>query len=114
MRSNLIHQLCRAEQEPVPSAGVLTDLRGQIREIDEEFISSVIVRSKELWVEQGEKPTKYFFNLEKKRQQKREMTELISSSGVLLSNSGDIENEMNNFPATYHLALLMVCTFRSS
>ena len=34
--------------------------------IDEEFLSGVIVRSKELWVEQGEKPTKYFFNLEKK------------------------------------------------
>ena len=97
LRSNLVRQLCRAEQEPVPSAGVITDRRRQIREIDEEFISGVIVRSKELWVEQGEKPTKYFFNLEKKRQQKKEMTELISSSGVLLSNSEDIENEMNNF-----------------
>ena len=97
LRSNLVCQLCRAEQEPVPSAGLITDLRRQIRETDEEFISGVIVRSKELWVKQGEKPTKYFFNLEKKRQQKKEMTELISSSGVLLSNSADIENEMNNF-----------------
>ena len=97
LRSNLVRQLCRAEQEPIPSAGVITDLRRQIREIDEELISGVIVRSKELWVEQGEKPTKYFFNLEKKRQQKKEMTELISSSGVLLSNSEDIENETNNF-----------------
>ena len=65
-RSNLVRRLCLAEQEPVPSAGVITDLRRQIRDIDEEFLSGVIVRSKELWVEQGEKPTKYFFNLEKK------------------------------------------------
>ena len=57
-RSNLVSQLCLAEQEPVPSAGVITDLRRQIRDIDEELISGVIVRSKELWVEQGEKPTK--------------------------------------------------------
>ena len=85
LRSDLVGQLCRAEQEPVPSAGAITDLRRQIREIDEELISGVIVRSKELWVEQGEKPTKYFFNLEKKRQQKKEMTKLISSSGVLLT-----------------------------
>ena len=77
-RSNLVRRLCLAEQEPVPSAGVITDLRRQIRDIDEEFLSSVIVRSRELWVEQGEKPTKYFFNLEKKRQQKKEMTELNS------------------------------------
>ena len=79
------------------SAGVITDLRRQIREIDEEFISGVIVRSKELWVEQGEKSTKYFFNLEKRRQQKKEMTELNSSTGVLLSDSKDIRKEMNSF-----------------
>ena len=45
----------------------------------------LIVRSKELWVEQGEKPSKYFFNLEKMRQQKKEMTELRSHSGELLT-----------------------------
>ena len=71
LRSDLIRQLCHTEQEPVPRAGVITDMRRQIREIDEEFILGVIVRSKELWVEQGEKPTKYFFNLKKKRQQKK-------------------------------------------
>ena len=96
-RSNLVRWLCLAEQEPVPSAGVITDLRRQIRDIDEEFLSGVIVRSKELWVEQGEKPTKYFFNLEKKRQQKKEMAQLKYSTGVLLSDSKDISKEMNNF-----------------
>ena len=60
-------------QEPVPSPGVITDLRCQIRDVEEKFISGLIVRFKELWVEQGEKPTKYFFNLEKMRQQKKEM-----------------------------------------
>ena len=96
-RSNLVRQLSLAVQEPVPSADVITDLRRQIWDIDEEFISDVIVRSKELWVEQGDKPTKYFFNLEKMRQQKKEMTELKSHSGELLSDSKDIREEMNNF-----------------
>ena len=57
----------------------------------------MIVRSNELWVEQGEKPTKYFFNLEKMRQQKKEMTELKSHSGERLSDSKDIRKEMNDF-----------------
>ena len=83
-RSNLVRQLNLDVQESVPSAGVITNLRQQIRDIDEEFISGVIVKSKELWVEQGEKPTKYFYNLEKKRQQKK-MTKLKSSTDVLLS-----------------------------
>ena len=93
----MVRQLGLAVKEPVPSAGVIIDLRWQIRDIDEEFISGVIVRSKELWVEQGEKPTNYFFNLEKMRQQKKEMTELKSHSGELLSDSKDIRKEMNDF-----------------
>ena len=70
-RSNLVRQLCLAEQQPVPSAGVITDLRRQIKEIDEEFISGVTVRSKELWVEQGEKPTKYFSIWRKENSRKK-------------------------------------------
>ena len=93
----MVRQLGLAVQERVPSAGVITDLRRQICDIDEEFISVVIVRSKELSVEQGEKPTKYFFNLENMRQQKKEMTELKSHSGELLSNSKDIRKERNDF-----------------
>ena len=77
-RSNLVKQLNFEMQQSVPGAGVITNLRQQIKDLDEELISGVIVRSKELWVEQGQKPTKYFFNLEKKRQQKKEMTELFS------------------------------------
>ena len=95
--SNLVKQLGLAVQEPVPSAGVITDLRRQIRGIDEEFISGVIVRSKELWVEQREKSAEDFFNLEKMRQQKKEMIELKSHSGELLSDSKDISKEMNDF-----------------
>ena len=57
----------------------------------------MIVRFKELWVKQREKPTKYVFILEKMRQQKKEMTELKSHSGELLSDSKDIRKEMNDF-----------------
>ena len=96
-RSNLVRQLSLAMQEPVPSAGVIIDLRRQIRETDEKFISGVIVSSQQLWVEQGEKHTKYFFSLEKKRQRKKEMTELKSSTGVLLSDSKDIRKETYSF-----------------
>ena len=96
-RNNLVKQLNSAVQELSPNADFITGLRQQIRDIDEELISGVIVRSKELWVEQGEKPTKYFFNLEKKRQQKKDMTELNSHAGTLLKESKDIRQEMNLF-----------------
>ena len=57
----------------------------------------MIVKSKELWVEQGKKPTKYFFNLDKMRQLKKEMTDLKTHSGELLSDSKYIRKEMNGF-----------------
>ena len=96
-RSNLVRQQGLAVQEPVPSAGVITDLRREIRDIDEGFISGVIVRSKELWVEHGEKPTKYFFNLEKMREKKKVVSELKSHSGELLLDSKDIRKVMYDF-----------------
>ena len=37
-RSNLVRQLSLAVQEPVPNADVITDLRRQIRDMDEEFM----------------------------------------------------------------------------
>ena len=54
-RSSLVKQLNSEMQQSVPSAGVITKLRQQIKDLDQELISGVIVRLKELWVEQGEK-----------------------------------------------------------
>ena len=70
--SDLVRQLCGAEQEPVPSAGVITDLRRQITEIDEEFISGVIVRITELWVEEGENLLSVFLIWKRKGKRKRD------------------------------------------
>ena len=49
----------------------------------------MIVRSKELWVEQDEKPTKYFFQFSEKKTAEKEVTELNSRTGVLPSDSED-------------------------
>ena len=40
-------------------------------------------RSKCLWVEQGESPTKFFFNLEKRNYNKRVISELEDGNGKL-------------------------------
>ena len=43
-------------------------------------------RSKVKWVEQGEKPTKYFFNLEKRNYEKKIITQLKISDGKIISD----------------------------
>ena len=43
-------------------------LKEQLTALDDELVSGSIIRSKEQWTELGEKPTRYFFQLEVKRQ----------------------------------------------
>ena len=52
-------------------------------------------RSKSRWIEQGEKPTKYFFNLEKKKYEKKLIKELKTENPTEpLTNIKDINNKI--------------------
>ena len=52
------------------------NLKTEIQSIYEEKGHAAIFRSKCRWVEKGERPTKYFFNLEKQNYSKKTITEL--------------------------------------
>ena len=47
-------------------------------------------RSKARWFEQGEKPTKYFFNLEKRNYDRRVVKELKDENDQILTNFKDV------------------------
>ena len=46
-------------------------LKKELHELYEQKGRGAIFRSKVRWIEKGEKPTKYFFNLEKKNYEKK-------------------------------------------
>ena len=52
------------------------DLKTELQSIYEEKGRAAIFRSKCRWVEKGERPTKYFFNLEKRNYHRKTITEL--------------------------------------
>ena len=56
-----------------------------------------IVRSKTKWIEQGEKPTKYFLNLEKRNYNHRKITELKHSDGTSVTKEEEILKEIERF-----------------
>ena len=56
-----------------------------------------IFRSKARWVEYGEKPTKYFFNMEKKSYNKKVISELKRSDGKTIVNEQDIMTSIQTF-----------------
>ena len=41
-------------------------------------------RSRTRWIENGEKPTKYFFNLEKQNSEKKIITQLKTTDGEII------------------------------
>ena len=56
-----------------------------------------IFRSEARWVEYGEKPTKYFFNMEKKSYNKKVISELKRSDGKTIVNEQDIMTSIQTF-----------------
>ena len=56
-----------------------------------------ILRSKAKFVEDGEKSSKYFLNLEKRNYNERYMKSLINSQGLLITEPSEILNEQAKF-----------------
>ena len=54
-------------------------------------------RSKMKWIEQGEKPTKYFFNLEKNNYEKKLIREIKLQNGELTSDPVQVNNGIEDF-----------------
>ena len=70
--------------------------KNELEKMDKEQINSIIFRCKTTWIEDGEKNTKYFLNLEKKNY----LNKLISSleiDGKITSNSNAITQEQTRF-----------------
>ena len=72
-------------------------LKTELRRIYEERADGAILRSKIRWIEQGEKPTKYFFNMERRNYNKKTITELTVAGGTTISNDDDILEEIRGF-----------------
>ena len=54
-------------------------------------------RSRTRWIENGEKPTKYFFNLEKQNYEKKIITQLKTTDGEIISDLTKINKEIENY-----------------
>ena len=55
-----------------------------------------------MWVERGEKPTKYFFNLEERNYSKKVISELEYKDGEIINNEEQILLEIENYYKTLY------------
>ncbi|KAL9963239.1 hypothetical protein ACROYT_G032418 [Oculina patagonica] len=69
----------------------------ELKKIYEHKGKEAIFRSKVKWLEQGEKPTKYFFNLEKTNYEKKLIREVKLENGDKTTQPKQIEKELEKF-----------------
>ena len=72
-------------------------LKNELKRLYEKKAEGAIFRSKVRWIEEGEKLTKYFFNMEKKNFNKKVITELKISEGHVTANASQIMEEIKTF-----------------
>ena len=72
-------------------------LKKELQYLYEKRGEGAMLRSKLRWTEQGEKPTRYFFNMEAKNFNQKTITELENSEGVKITRHKQILQEIENF-----------------
>ena len=71
--------------------------KGKLKRIHDIRGKEAIFRSETKWLEQGEKPTKYFFNLEKSNYERKLIREVKLENGEIISNFAQVNKEIENF-----------------
>ena len=103
-RSNLEcefrNNLSRGNSNTTSDRTRLSEIKGLLKAIDDQIVEGSIIDSKEKWTELGEKPTRYFYQLETQRQTCNSITELhvknltVTSDQTILAN---VENFITIF-----------------
>ena len=73
------------------------NLKKELTEIYHTKGKEAMFRSKVRWIENGEKPTKYFFNLEKRNYEKKVITQLKTIDGKIITDLTRINEEIENY-----------------
>ena len=72
-------------------------VKDQLNEIEMERSRGAILRSKAQWIEEGEKPTRYLFNLEKRNYIKKHIRRLKLPDGTIINDPEEILQTQKSF-----------------
>ena len=82
--------------DPQSSKQVL-ELKKKLKEIEDRDIEGALIRTKVQWEREGEKCTKFFFNLEKRKGDEKSISELKTQDGMILNSKCTILKHTFNF-----------------
>ena len=79
------------------SADVVIDLENRLSLLVSKEAEGTLIRSRPRWFEEGEKPTRYFFRLEKTCAASNSFTSLFDENGVEKNSQDDLEKILTHF-----------------
>ena len=75
----------------------IRDLESSLSSLAVQEAEGAKIRSRAKWIEEGEKPTRYFFRREQQRATKNTFESLVNSQGQETSSQGDMESILVDF-----------------
>ena len=72
-------------------------LKDELEECRKEKMRGVLIRTKARWIEDGEKPSKYFCNLEKRNYVNKTVTRIVDDNGIEITDQKTILETIKQF-----------------
>ena len=93
----LDHKICNRDTFDQEIFEKYEAAKQELKHIHEGRGREAMFRSKMNWFELGEKPTKFFFNLEKRNYEKKSIREVELENGKIISDPVQVNKEIRNF-----------------
>ena len=94
---SLQEEIANLEKSTEINFDLLETKKEELENIRKEKIKGVIIRSRVRWAEEGEKPTKYFCNLESRNYINKTISKIEKENGQTITKQEDILNEVKQF-----------------
>ena len=102
LEKSLIHTIDNLEKNlNSTNSTLLENKKRELENIRNSKMEGVLLRSRARWIDSGEKPTKYFLNLEKRNFINKSIIEIHCEKGSLY-DIDDIKNEVSDFYANLY------------
>ena len=83
--------------DPIGNYDIINDKKGELTKLRQKRLEGTMVRAKARWIDQSEKPSRYFCSLENRNFVSKRMVSLIKNNGTEVNNFDLINKEVGNF-----------------
>ena len=83
--------------DPIGNFDIINDKKGELTKLRQKRLEGTMVRAKARWIDQGEKPSRYFCSLENRNFVSKRMVSLIKNDGTEINDFDLINKEVGTF-----------------